>query len=477
MVLVQGRRFRGLRVPARAGGCRFLLAAILALGLICVSGVSMAGPLAAGPGPFAAGPGPLAQGAQGSGPVLVCRVSGTIDLGLARFLGRVVNRAGAEGRGLLLEIDSTGGRVDAALSIRDALLASRVPVVTYVSTRAWSAAALVAMAGDALIMAPGGSIGAAEPIPLTVKTLSAVRGEFEATAEAKGRDSLLAAAMVDSSVVVPGFTQGRLLVMTAAQATERGFSDGTAATRGEALELAGLPGAPVLEVGPSPAEQAARFVTHPAVAPVLLTIGLVALVIEILAPGFGVAGLIGFLSLGLFFGGHLLAGFGGWEVAALFILGIVLLLIEVFVPGFGVFGMAGIAAIIGSVFLATKGSTDALRSMAIAMIASLLLSVVVLRVAVRRGWLARLVLRQSTTTGEGFVARADLAELVGQSGETTTMLRPVGTARIKGRLVDVVTEGVFVPPGTRIRVTKVEGPRVVVAPAPRRGEKHDGGNG
>lgn len=464
-----GNVSKGAYLNGTISNRRLLPAAVVAA---CLLVVGPAMPSVA----VASGPGELAELPHAVDAVFVCRVRGTVDLGMARFLGRAAAHAKGEGAALLLEIDSTGGRVDAALSIKDALLGSGAPVVTHVSTRAWSAAALLAMAGDVMLMAPGGSIGAAEPSPLTEKTLSALRGEFEATAEARGRDPVLAAAMVDASVSVTGALPGKLLVMTAAQAEERGFSDGTAAARAEVLSLAGLSGARVEELRPTSAERAASFVTHPAVAPVLLTIGLVALVIEILAPGFGIAGLIGFLSLGLFFGGHLIAGFGGWEVAALFILGIVLLLVEVFVPGFGVFGVAGIAAIVGSIFLAAGGSGDVLRSVAIALIASILLSMFVLRVAVRRGWLARLVLRQSTTSTEGFVARADLADLVGQYGEATTMLRPAGTARVKGKLVDVVTEGVFVPAGTRIRVIKTEGPRVVVAPAPRRGEKNDGGN-
>ncbi|OGS68994.1 MAG: hypothetical protein A2Y96_00655 [Firmicutes bacterium RBG_13_65_8] len=85
-------------------------------------------------------------------------------------------------------------------------------------------------------------------------------------------------------------------------------------------------------------------------------------------------------------------------------------------------------------------------------------------------------MRQSTAGSEGFRAQQDHSDLVGQTGEATTMLRPAGTAKIKGKLVDVVTEGIFVPSGTRIRVVTVEGPRVVVAAAPRRGDKQDGGN-
>jgi membrane-bound serine protease (ClpP class) len=322
-------------------------------------------------------------------------------------------------------------------------------------------------------MAPGSSIGAAEPAPLTAKVLAALRGEFEATAEARGRDRILAGAMVDASVSVPGVVaSGQLLVLTATQAEQHGISDSTTASAGEALAAAGLPAqAPVRHYNIGPAEQASRYITHPAVAPVLLTVGLVALAIEVFTAGFGAAGALGLTSLGLFFGGHLIAGFGGWEVAALFILGVVLLVVEAVVPGFGIFGLGGIASIIGSIYLASRGSADALRSLAIAVVMSMLLVALALRLGVSKGWFSRLALRQATTTEDGFVAGPAQDALLGETGVAATLLRPAGVARIGGNSVDVVTEGMYVPAGTKIRVVKVEGPRVVVSPVIRKNLK------
>lgn len=406
------------------------------------------------------------------GTVYSARLSGTVDLGVARYINRVLKAAAADGAAVLLEIDSTGGRVDAALAIRDALLRSTVPVVAHVTARAWSAAALIGMAADTLVMAPGSSIGAAEPAPLTTKVLAALRGEFEATAEARGRNRSLAGAMVDASVSVPGVVAaGQLLVLTAVQAEAHDISDGTTASTSEALALAGLAGANIRNYPIGAAEQASRYITHPAVAPVLLTVGLVALAIEVFTAGFGAAGAIGLTSLGLFFGGHLVAGFGGWEVAALFILGIVLLLVEALVPGFGIFGLGGIASIVGSIYLASRGSADALRSLAIAVVMSILLVALALRVGVTRGWFSRLALRQATTTEDGFVPRPTQQGLLGETGVAATLLRPAGVARIGGENVDVVTEGIYVPAGTKIKVVKVEGPRVVVSPVIRRNLK------
>jgi membrane-bound serine protease (ClpP class) len=382
---------------------------------------------------------------------------------MARYLGRVLREATAASAAVVLVIDSTGGRVDAALDMRDTLLRATVPTVAFVDTRAWSAAALVAMASDALFMAPGSSIGAAEPAPLTVKTLAAVRAEFEATAEARGRDRQLAAAMVDADVAIPGVIErGKLLGMTANSAFEMGFTEGVARSVGEALDLVGLGGLPRQDVLPTAAERLASFVTHPAVAPILLTIALVALVVEVFSAGFGLAGTIGLASLALFFGGHMIAGFGGWEVAALFILGLVLLMVEAFMPGFGVFGLGGVASIVASIYLASRGSGDALRSLAIAIVASVLLSILILRVGIRRGLFARLTLGQAMTADQGYVAREQRTDLVGQVGVAVTMLRPAGTARFGDASFDVVSEGMYIAAGTEVIVIQVEGPRVVV---------------
>jgi len=207
----------------------------------------------------------------------------------------------------------------------------------------------------------------------------------------------------------------------------------------------------------------ARLITHPAVAPILLTIALVALVLEVFSPGFGVAGVIGLVALGLFFGGHLIAGVGGWEVTALFLLGAALLTIEAFIPGFGIFGIGGIVSIVASIYFASRSSADALRSLVIALGASAVLVVLLLRLGMRRGWFARLQLVQSLRTDQGYVAREQRVDLVGRTGVAVTALRPSGTARFGGLLLDVVSEGMFINAGTAVTVVGVEGPRVVVS--------------
>jgi membrane-bound ClpP family serine protease len=132
-----------------------------------------------------------------------------IDLGLAPFVQRVLDDATAGGAAaVILEINTFGGRVDAAVLIRDALLRAQVPTVAWVNTRAISAGALIGLAAETLAMASGGTIGAATPVqlgqpgapaqPVAEKTLSYMRKEFRATAESRERSPLMAEAMVDA---------------------------------------------------------------------------------------------------------------------------------------------------------------------------------------------------------------------------------------------------------------------------------------
>lgn len=448
----------------RAGGRRSR-PALMVLALLAAISAAGPGAQAEAVGPPAGSPGPLALPPVQARAVHVGFLRGAVDPGMARYLDRMVGEATAAGAALVLVINSTGGRVDAALEMRDALLGAAGPTVAVVDGRAWSAAALLAMASEVLLMVPGSSIGAAEPQPLTGKVLAALRAEFESTAEARGRDRQMAAAMVDAEVAIPGLVErGKLLVMTASSAGELGFSQGVVQGLEEALALLGLAGLPREEVRPSPGERLASLVTHPAVAPVLLTVAMVALIAEVTTGGFGVAGMIGLGALGLFFGGHLFAGFGGWEAAALFLLGLVLLLVEAFMPGFGVFGLGGVASLAGSIYLASLGTGEIMRSLAIALVASVLLLLLLFRVGMRRQWFARLTLGQAMATNQGFVARPTHEDMLGQSGVTLTVLRPAGAARFGEAMVDVVSEGPFIPAGTRVKVVQVEALRVVVRP-------------
>ncbi|MDQ3411537.1 MAG: ATP-dependent Clp protease proteolytic subunit, partial [Chloroflexota bacterium] len=306
----------------------------------------------------------VAQEERGTGAVVVVPITGTIDLGLAPFLTRVLAEAEADGvAAVLLEIDTPGGRLDAVLQMRDAVLGSPVRTIAFVDRTAFSAGALIAIAAGEIYMPPGAAMGAATPVDggtgetASEKTVSAVRTTFKATAEARGRDPLVAEAMVDPDVVIEGLVErGELLTLTTGEAVRWGYADGVVDDRAELLVDAGLAAAPVVEVGPSLAERVVRFVTDPVVASLLLILALLLIVGDFFVEGFGVAGMGGVLLFGIFFWGHLLTGLAGWEDVALVGLGIVLIAVEIFVvPGFGVPGVLGLAAIGGGLFLAMLG--------------------------------------------------------------------------------------------------------------------------
>lgn len=425
--------------------------------------------------------------------VYVVPVSGIIDLGLAPFIQRVLNEAADAGAAaVILEINTFGGRVDAAVLIRDALLNARVQTVAFVSKRAISAGALISLAAEKIVMADGGTIGAATPVqagqpgaaaqPVAEKTVSYVRKEFRATAEARNRPPLLAEAMVDVDVEIPGVIEkGKLLTLTTDEALQHGLADFRANSVESVLQQLGLAGAQVRPASPNWAETLVRFLTNPIVSSLLMTIGMLGILLEIRTPGFGVPGALGIASLGLFFWGHWLVQLAGWEELLLVGGGLLLLAIELFViPGFGVAGILGIAGILAGLSLSLvgtgatwefmlRGAGRVVFSLLLAIVASLAL----LRFLPRLPFGRRLILETVLPVGQGSppVPETDRGWL-GKSGTAVSPLRPAGIAEIEGERVDVVSDGEYIEPGEPVVVTRVDGNRIVVrrrrAPTERR---------
>jgi len=409
--------------------------------------------------------GSAARGAESGDPVYVVEVSGTIDGALAAVVSQGVSEAEARGaEAVVIRIDTPGGQVDAALRIRDVLLGAAVPTVALVDSRAWSAGALIALACERIAVVPGASIGAAEPIPASEKNISAVRAEFEATAEARGRDPDLAAAMVDASISLPDVVdEGKLLTLRAGRALELGLADLEADGLRPLLEQLDLGGARVQRFEPTVGQNLARFLTNPIVSAVLLAVGFIGIIIEVVSPGFGVPGVLGLLGLGLYFFAHIVAGAAGWWALLLFVGGVVLLATEIIVPGFGVFGVGGILAVLAAIFLAAGSPEQAALSLTIALGITVAAIAVSWRLLRRRGFFSRLALLVSQAPDAGYVAPRDQHELEGAVGRALTNLRPAGAVSIDGRRVDAVTEGDYIRSGTPVRVLRVEGSRVIVA--------------
>ncbi|MGI6576106.1 MAG: NfeD family protein [bacterium] len=403
--------------------------------------------------------------------VFVIPIEGDIELGLVSYLQRAFNMAVEAGASVvILDINTFGGRVDAATQIKDLIFANPLPTVAFVHNRAWSAGALISLAADHIVMAPGSSIGAAEPRvgdqPADEKTVSALREEFVATAEDTGRDPKLAAAMVDADIDIPDIIDaGKLLSLSARQAVELGMAEAILADYEEILAYLGYEGADLVFVAPTTAEKMARFITNPVVSPLLLTLGFTGLLLELYTAGWGVPGSLGLLSLGLYFGGHLIAGLAGWWVVGLFFLGVVLLLLELLViPGFGITGVSGIIAVLASIVLASANGTQALISLLVSLVGTVILLSFLLRYMTKTSRWERFILTHREDKERGYVAALDLQHLVGKEGHTITPLRPAGSAVIEGERQDVISEGSFIPAQTRIQVIRVEGVRVLVRP-------------
>lgn len=394
----------------------------------------------------------------------------------------IVEATEAGAAAVILDTNTFGGRVDAAVLMRDSLLEARVPTVAFVNRRAISAGALIALASEKIAMASGATIGAATPVevglpgagtqPVAEKTVSYVRKEFRATAEARRRPPILAEAMVDADVEIAGLIEkGKLLTLTTDEAIEHKLIDFRADNIDAVLQQLGLRDAELRRSTETWAESVVRFLTHPVVSSLLIMVGILGIITEIRTPGFGVPGAVGLASVGLFLWGHWLVQLAGWEEVLLVAGGIVLLVLEVFVtPGFGVLGILGIGALVAGFGLSLVGAGatwEVIVLAAVRVVVSLLLAigaaVVLLRLLPRAAFGRRLILEDELPAKAGFTSppERDLGWL-GKRGIATSTLRPAGVAELGGERVDVVSDGEFIEAGEAIEVTRVDSNRIVV---------------
>lgn len=415
--------------------------------------------------------------------VYVAPIDGMIDLGLAPYIQRVLKEAeGAKAQAVVLEINTFGGRVDAAVQIRDALLGSPVQTIAFVNKRAISAGALISLAAHRIAMAGGGTIGAATPVqmggpgggalPTEEKTVSYVRKEFRATAEERGRPAQLAEAMVDADIAIPDVVEkGKLVTLSTTEALKLKVADWRADSLEQVLEQAGLAGAEVRRARPNWAENVVRVLTQPLVSSLLVTVAMLGIVIELRTPGFGIPGALGLTSLGLVLWGHWLAQLAGMEEMLLAAIGVLLLALEVFViPGFGIAGVLGILALLAGLVLSMTGAGNTAQflvllgvRMVFALLLAIGLSLVLLRYLNKVPGARRLVLEDKLSAGAGYASPPpEEAALLGRTGRAHSVLRPAGIAEIDGERLDVVSNGEMIDAGEPIEVIRVDGNRIVV---------------
>lgn len=392
-------------------------------------------------------------------------IKGDINSARAHLVEEGIRRATEEGASVIVfSIDTFGGLVDSALRIKRAIVNAPVPTIAFIEERAWSAGALIALSAEMIIMAPGSSMGAAETRPLEEKYISALRGEFKATAEMRGRDPEVAQAMVDVDIEIEGvIASGKLLTLSPADALDLDMVDLIEGELKEAIELLGYSVAQILTDEPTTVERFALLAQDPIISIILIAGGALGIYTEFITPGFALPGTAGVLLFALFFSSRLIAGATTYGVLLLFLAGIILLFLEIFViPGFGVPGVGGVLAIFFSLFLSFDTSRQAFQIISIAFLLTIVLAILLFRLFGSSSLWKKIVLFTSEEKEKGYIAPMDRRTLLGKEGEALTPLRPTGSASVEGQRLDVVTQGDYIKKGERVEIVKIDGNRLVV---------------
>jgi membrane-bound serine protease (ClpP class) len=362
---------------------------------------------------------------------------------------------------VIIEINSLGGFVDPALKIRDRILESEIEVITFVSGRAWSAAALIALAGEELYISPSASIGAAETRPNEEKYISALRKEFAATAERRNKNPQIAEAMVDASMEIEGIIEkDKLLTLTAAEALEYQMADYSASSLADLAIARNINLAEIITIEKSNLEKIMGIISSPYISSLVLIIAFSALIFEALTPGFALGGTVGIISLLIFFASHIFTGAIGTGIVVLFIIGVILILAEVFIiPGFGIAGVSGITAVLISLFFIFPNTSIAINVLLAVILFTLVIAIFMFKKFGSSRFWKRISLESNS---KNYFSSSSKKDYLDQEAETLSKLRPAGTIEIDGKRVDAVSEGAFIEKGKKVKVISVSGSRIVV---------------
>jgi len=433
------------------------------------------------------------------GDVVVVPLRGEISPSLLMFLRRAEKVAESNGASaIIFEMNTYGGRLDAAEEIISALNHASVPTYTFINSNAGSAGSLIALATQHIYMAPVSAIGAAAPVlptgedlPLTEreKTISYWTALIRSSAIKNGHNPDVGEAFMNKDkevkigdrVIHP---KGTVLTLSAQEATEKFngkplLADGIAESIVDLMQKAGLKGHSV-SLDPTGFEQLAFWIT--ALAPLLLLGGIIGAYLEFKIPGASLPGFISAICFALFFLGHYFAGLAGWEVVGLFVLGMALVIIEIlfFAHSTIVFGVVGVFLMLASLLWAMidryPGETFfptgrmlamPLLNLFLAIAAAAIVIVLLARYLPRTSIYRRFALITSNPSGPSLAGAprefaTALAISPGMQGVSLSILRPSGKARFADHIVDVVTQGEFVAPNTAITVVQTDGMRVVV---------------
>ena len=422
-----------------------------------------------------------------------------------KFWRRMLRRAEDEkARAVLFDLDTPGGYAFETKEIMSEITRLTIPSYAFVNENALSAGALMSVATDGIYMSPEGTIGAAGLVSgggaeigemMRKKLHSSFEAQIRSVAEKKGHDPELIRAMmipeprdrVFGSVVVKA---GELLTLTATEATS--LRDGrtllakaVAGSIEEIAQMEGMEGVEIVRAEATAFENFAWWVSKWSF--LLILVGMAAAYAELKAPGFGIGGAISLLAFGMFFFGNYMAGnLANYELVALFALGVILVAVELFlIPGTGVIGIAGVLCMLGALLLGTVdkidwsdwkvgdfsgGLIDLLRGPALTLGTGLLggsiLVVLLMRFLPNAPLFRAFIARKELAGGASLDDEAAVAgseKRAGWTGEALTDLRPSGKAVMSGEELDVVADGAFISKGSKVRVLRQDGMRIVVS--------------
>ena len=419
-------------------------------------------------------------------------IQGVIDLGLPTFIERIIDEAEKnQAQAIIFDIDTFGGRVDAATQIKDAILDSDVLTVAFINRRAISAGALISLSCEKIYMTGGGTIGAATAVDMSgnkasEKVISYMREEMASTAENRNRNTDIAKCMVDEELSfthividddsvevtdLEGRKEGKLITLTTEQALKYKMADGSAEDFDELLELIELPDVEVKTLAENWSENLVRFLTNPVVASLLTTFGFLGILFELQSPGWGIPGTFGAVCLTLSLSASVIVKLATKSDLLIVLVGLGLLMVEAFlIPGFGIAGLAGIVVILWGLYMLLLPDVPvsqeiydaAMTGLTIGLVGAIFALILLFRMMTKTKFWVKLTSPEIQSNEDGYNSSLGLEYLIGEIGLATSDLRPSGWVLVNNTKIFVVTEGEFVDKDQQVKILSVDGNRVVV---------------
>ena len=384
---------------------------------------------------------------------------------------------------VIIQLNTYGGAVDAADSMRTALLNFHIPVIAFINNQAASAGALISIACDSIYMRKGGSIGAATVVNQTGEVMpdkyqSFMRAMMRATAEVNGRDPKIAEAMVDPSIYIDGLIDSnKVLSFTAEEAMLHGYCEGIAVNTQEVATIITGSDDFILTVQKlSFMDKILLFFLTPVVQGLLLMLIIGGIYFELQSPGIGFPSAAAVIAAVLYFSPLYLEGLAeNWEII-IFAIGILLILAEIFViPGFGVAGVSGIVLMVTGLAFAMidnklfyyEGKFDfivLIKPVSIVMLStflSLISSIYLAGKLFKTSRLPGVSLPTELKDSEGFVGvEIHYHHLVGKTAVVKTDMRPSGKIDIDGSWYEATMDMGMANKGDSVIVTRFEAGRL-----------------